>query len=139
MEIKGFVEYMKEKQTVTDFTNDGVCSGCGECCSDILPLTNKDIKRIQKYIDKHDIKLSPKRADIDMTCPFLDIKHKCKIYEMRPRVCQVFKCDKKLTKSMANSVKGAKIYSMRKLFGSDGSIQDVIDCNIRMNNSRRLI
>lgn len=40
---------------VFDFTKDGGCSNCGNCCSDLLPISNKEIKRC---IHKHKIKES---------------------------------------------------------------------------------
>lgn len=38
------------------WTNYGICSNCGRCCSDILPLDDKEIDEIFKYIDKHNVK-----------------------------------------------------------------------------------
>jgi len=35
---------------VYDFTKDGKCSGCGQCCSSILPLSSSEIKEIRRYI-----------------------------------------------------------------------------------------
>lgn len=32
---------------------DGHCSGCGECCADLLPLTKGEIKRLRDYARKH--------------------------------------------------------------------------------------
>lgn len=85
-----------------DNTNHGKCVGCGECCSNILPLTEKEIKEIKEYIKQNNIKedkiLYPTRTVlIDMTCPFL-IKNKttnkrCKIYKVRPKICRYFKCN----------------------------------------------
>ena len=40
----------------TDFTINGKCSNCGECCGSILPVTKKEIKRIKAYVRKHNIK-----------------------------------------------------------------------------------
>lgn len=36
-------------EAVKDFTVCGKCSGCGSCCSDLLPVTDAEIKRILKY------------------------------------------------------------------------------------------
>jgi Fe-S-cluster containining protein len=88
---------------VYDFTKDGKCIGCGNCCSNLLPLTNKEIREIKKYIEKHNIKKQDHRLfvlaknQIDMMCPFLDDskpKHKCTIYEVRPFICQDFICSR---------------------------------------------
>ena len=34
----------------TNLTKKGKCTGCGECCSNILPLSDAEIKRIKDYI-----------------------------------------------------------------------------------------
>lgn len=34
---------------------DGHCSGCGECCADLLPLTKGEIKRLRNYARKHQL------------------------------------------------------------------------------------
>lgn len=34
---------------------DGHCSGCGECCADLLPLTKGEIKRLRDYARKHQL------------------------------------------------------------------------------------
>lgn len=84
-----------------DFTDNGKCKGCGQCCSNLLPMTEKEIATIKRYIKSHNIKeckhILPLAEPIayDMTCPFLDNgKHcdKCTIYEVRPRICRDFIC-----------------------------------------------
>lgn len=82
---------------VYDFTDEGQCKGCGECCSNMLPLTNSEIKSIKRYIKANDIR-EQKNVLInaaDMTCPFMDksrTKDKCLIYEVRPAICRYFIC-----------------------------------------------
>lgn len=81
----------------TNYTCNGKCSGCGECCGDILHLSRKEIKRIAKYIKQNKIEATPRNILVayDNTCPFRDnANKKCKIYEVRPDICRVFKCDK---------------------------------------------
>lgn len=83
----------------TDFTIDGECIGCGECCSDILPMTDEEVKTIKRYIKKHNIKEQRYHAMAvqDMTCPFMSKdkgKDKCLIYEVRPTICRVYTCHK---------------------------------------------
>ena len=85
---------------VFDFTKDGDCSNCGNCCSDLLPISSKEIKEIKRHIHKHKIKESKhflptsERIGWDLTCPFRDNdKQKCTIYEVRPEICRSFKCD----------------------------------------------
>ena len=81
------------------FCKDGKCSNCGECCSNILPLTQKEIKRIKKYISKHNIKPCEhvynvlRDKPVDMICPFRDnVNKRCTIYEVRPLVCRLYMC-----------------------------------------------
>ena len=85
-----------------DFTVNGKCSGCGGCCSNVLPLTQKEIDRIHKYISNHNIKRQNHIPSIvvngamDMMCPFLDTskEKKCTIYDARPMICREFICNK---------------------------------------------
>ena len=84
---------------LVDMTKDGKCSGCGECCSTLLPVSSNEIKQIKRYIEKHKIleqKTCPPMTDftLDMTCPFRSEKErKCLIYPVRPEICRVFQCD----------------------------------------------
>ena len=49
-------EVMKDmKCGVFEFTKDGKCSGCGQCCSNYLPISSKEIKEIKRYVKKHHI------------------------------------------------------------------------------------
>lgn len=96
--------YSKKKEvdkSVCDFTVDGKCSNCGECCSDFLPLTIREIDIIKAYVKKYKIKeeihsnVLEVSDSIQMTCPFNDKKnHKCNIYKVRPSICKVFICNK---------------------------------------------
>lgn len=43
---------------VKDFSINGKCSMCGECCGAILPVSEKEIKRIKKYVVEHNIKIN---------------------------------------------------------------------------------
>lgn len=75
------------------------CSNCGECCSDFLPISSKELKIIKDYVKLHDIKECKNQAflldkSIDLTCPFRDnINKKCNIYKIRPQICRHFKCN----------------------------------------------
>lgn len=88
------------KDGVYDFTKDGKCSRCGNCCSDFLPVSDKEIKVIKNYITENKIieqKHLPPVAEpvMDFTCPFFNgIHKKCEIYPVRPAICQDFQCDK---------------------------------------------
>jgi hypothetical protein len=85
-----------------DFTKDGKCIGCGNCCSAYLPLTDKEITAIRRYIKANNIKecvhtrCAPlAKPTIDLTCPFLDDSKsdkKCTIYPARGKVCKDFIC-----------------------------------------------
>lgn len=85
---------------VYDYTVDGKCSGCGSCCSNLLPVSAKEIKTIKRYIQKHGITEQRHRYPTatpipDMTCPFRsETERKCLIYEVRPMICRDFRCDK---------------------------------------------
>lgn len=85
---------------VYDFTVDGKCSGCGSCCGNYLPISEKEVKQIKRYIAKNGIKEQVRRFPvarqmIDATCPFRsDSEKKCLIYEVRPAICRDFQCDK---------------------------------------------
>ena len=41
---------------VYNMTDNGKCTGCGNCCSNILPMTDKEIEVIRRYIKKNHIK-----------------------------------------------------------------------------------
>ena len=107
---------------VTDFTIDGECSNCGACCSNYLPLSREDIDRISRYIKKHNIKPSahgiPYNAGVDMICPFMvaDKEHKCRIYHVRPKICRLFYCNKKVTMEDARELWDCMPVNVRKTF-----------------------
>ena len=86
-----------------DFTDHGKCIQCGECCSNLLPMTDNEISKILGYVKKNKIKPHLHcsflaKPHLDLMCPFLDSNKpdkKCSIYEVRPRVCRDFICDPK--------------------------------------------
>lgn len=92
--------YKDMKSGVFDFTINGICSQCGQCCSNLLVMSETDISRIKKYIKKHNVKpcnhfLPTAFPLLDMICPFRDNDKKiCSIYSVRPIICREFKCDK---------------------------------------------
>ena len=87
------------EDNIYNFTKDGKCSGCGNYCSNLLPMSQKEVKIIHKYVKKHSIKecvhMPPTKEPVfDMTCPFRDnTKGICTIYEVRPEICKQFICD----------------------------------------------
>ena len=84
---------------------DGNCTGCGNCCSALLPLSRKEIRDIERYVRKKKIKPCDHTTGIpttdtpiyDLTCPFRDnVARKCILYNtgFKPYICESFKCDK---------------------------------------------
>lgn len=78
-------------------TINGKCSGCGNCCSNILLLTEKEINKINKYIKKYKIKPINRNSILNTeykdVCPFLNNDNKCNIYPIRAKICKTFMCD----------------------------------------------
>lgn len=108
-----------------DFTDNGKCCQCGSCCSDLLPMTEKEIKTIKEYIAKHEIKECRHltvlaEPFLDLTCPFLNTdkdKEKCMIYPVRPKVCSSFTCcPSKRGKPSQAYVNQCKVVSVRETF-----------------------
>lgn len=84
---------------VNNFTDNGKCSNCGQCCSNMLPMSQTEVKRIKEYIKKHNIKEQRHNAlsGVDMTCPFRDeTNKKCLIYKVRPQICRQFMCNQNI-------------------------------------------
>lgn len=85
---------------VYDMTDNGKCTGCGECCSNLLPMTDKEIEVIRRHIKKNNIKerkhgIPLANPFLDMICPFLNTDkkaEKCTIYSVRPAICRCFIC-----------------------------------------------
>lgn len=84
------------KSGVYNFTDNGKCVSCGNCCTALLPVTKEEIKAIKRYIKRKHIKpVENSNVDFDFTCPFRnDEKKICNVYEVRPTICRDFKCDK---------------------------------------------
>lgn len=101
--MKTFEKMLEDfRNGVYNFTDNGKCTQCGECCSNFLPISKQEIGEIKQYIKKHKVKeqkhLFPfSGPQIDATCPFLRLDRKterCSIYNVRPDICRWFKCDK---------------------------------------------
>lgn len=105
METGNLGDMARAYSSITDFTNNGECSKCGNCCSRTLPMTQKEINQIRIYIKKHNIKRQVhivnvlKEASVDGVCPFLDDtkENKCTIYEVRPSICREYCCHDHIT------------------------------------------
>lgn len=87
------------EDNIYNFTKDGKCSSCGNCCSNLLPMSKKEIQTIHEYIRKNNIReskhiLPMAKQPYDMICPFRDNGNKiCTIYPVRPEICRQFICD----------------------------------------------
>ena len=102
--MKEIVEtILKGEVKLQDNSCCGYCSKCGECCTNFLPVTQKEIEIIQEYVIAN--KIRPQMQMLVMqnrlTCPYYDGK-KCLIYEVRPLICKEFYCYKKPSVEMAN-------------------------------------
>ena len=108
MQAVNFEEAQKRRKYVRENgpynnTKDGKCSQCGGCCGNILPMTDKEVETIRKYIARYNIKEFKRvfpfqNPSLDLTCPFLDDNkktEKCRIYEVRPFICRHFICNHK--------------------------------------------
>ena len=129
----GSFEQMKREFTdgTYNLTCNGKCTGCGECCSNALPMTDKEIEIIRKYIKRYNIKETKHVFPLinhvfDLTCPFLDNNkscEKCKIYEVRPRICRDFICDPKQRKELDFDYKiKCKLVNVRSEFYETNNI-----------------
>ena len=101
MKFGALEDMLKEFSDGTyDLTDNGKCTGCGSCCTNFLPMTEKEVSIIHRYIKERNVKeqkhfIPSSTPIVDMTCPFLDDSKscdKCLIYEVRPRVCRYFIC-----------------------------------------------
>ena len=115
-----------------NFTENGKCSNCGQCCSDALPLSQDEINIIKEYIKKHDIKEQRHNVvmnAVDITCPFRDeANKKCLIYPVRPAICRQFMCNhtmEDIKKAKFDFQKANKIVFMRHEFYGNGEIDEL--------------
>ena len=110
---------------ITDYTCNGKCSCCGQCCGDILHLSHKEIKRIKQYVKENKIQPTAKNIFVayDNTCPFRDNGNmKCKIYEVRPEICRNFLCsltNEDIYNNREHNNQNKLARSMRQLFYND--------------------
>lgn len=77
-------------------------SGCGECCTDLLPTTRREIVRLRDYAKKHQLKehrlpAGAAMESVDLTCPFRnETTKRCEVYPVRPLICRAFICSRTL-------------------------------------------
>lgn len=97
------VDEIAEAEVTDLFTAKGDCRGCGECCSRILPMSTFDLNRLAAYVREHGIEQRSPRGragDIDLTCPYLDDGRECMVYDARPEICRIYRCDRHLAGEM---------------------------------------
>lgn len=117
---------------ITDNSVCGQCSKCGECCSNILPVSQEEVNKIQKYVIKNNVKPQTQMVVMQnrLACPYYDGK-KCLIYEVRPLICKEFYCYKKPNIKMA-----AKFSKEKHVTVDMWSVAKNIE-NIRKNYRRK--
>jgi len=96
--------YIAFREQILDFVTSFQkfkCIRCGHCCLLVVRLTDKDVESFKKHkLDNHIEKKLGKTIikRINNYCPFLiieDGKSRCKIYKIRPLVCQKYPLYKK--------------------------------------------
>lgn len=87
MVSRAVFEAVKRSGEVVAIDRDD-CRGCGECCSQFIPLASFEVPVIRNYVEKHGLK--PKFQPIK--CPFLTESSECMIYEVRPIICKCYDC-----------------------------------------------
>ena len=85
-----------------DIASSHNCLRCGKCCSNYLPLSDKELRVLRDVVKKNNIKpikqLTIKNwYDI---CPFLD-GNTCTIYNIRPLICSSYTCSRMLYKDFS--------------------------------------
>lgn len=87
-----------------DFTDHGKCpKGCGECCSNLLPVSDADLDRLARYAKEHHIRMRhtpgaavSSKPVLDLSCPFRnEEKGCCSVYQVRPTVCREYMCNQR--------------------------------------------
>lgn len=125
---------------ITDNSICGNCSKCGECCTNFLPVTQKEIDEIQKYVIKNNIR--PQKQMLIMqnrlSCPYYDGK-KCLIYKARPLICKEFYCYKKISIESAKKMLAEKRITVN-MWGIAEEIEKILGGSygtiIKRNNRR---
>ena len=124
MERASFEKFLNDlDKGVYNFTKNGKCIKCGNCCTALLPVSKAEIKILQRYVKKHRIqKENHADVDLDLTCPFYDTKKKlCKVYEVRPMICRDFICSKmqkdiEISKQRFSFDNRYSVVNMREIF-----------------------
>ena len=106
---------------------DGKCSKCGECCGRYLPISEKEVKTIKRYVKGKQLKIpQSQQANVfglflNYNCPFMDTeaKEKCQIYPVRPEICKHYTCRNHVQGNFKpiSHLSGRKLVDMYKVFG----------------------
>lgn len=111
------------KKGVYNFTDNGKCTCCGNCCTALLQMTKNELKAIQRYVKRKHIHIEKHDGcDFDLTCPFRNNEKKiCNVYEVRPMICRDFKCDKPQKKIDENKERFSydgrySVFNLREIF-----------------------
>ena len=94
------------------------CLGCGKCCSNYLPLTDIEYKKLWSIVKQNKLKptLHLTERYPESVCPFLDKDNRCVIYEDRPSICSSYTCKKFYKKDFSglNNKEKYTLYDLRK-------------------------
>lgn len=96
------------------------CKRCGNCCSNYLPLSNKEFNDLKNIIKKRKLKSNKRifESNYYHTCPFLNANNKCDIYEDRPMICKSFTCNWDMSNTKELTKEFRPLRDLRKeLFG----------------------
>lgn len=112
-----------------DYTVNGECSNCGECCSNLLPMSRREVDAIRRYVKRRGIReqkhfVPTARPMYDMICPFRDnANRRCTIYEARPHICRVWSCRKAVNGEEMDlmPIAGARLAYVRETFFGEDS------------------
>lgn len=126
-ELKSFMEYMSEIQNpeVHNMKNP-LCIKCNECCSLLARLTEEEYNGLVEYLSDGEgkkiyqqcwnkLKRYRRKGTIYMMCPFTDDDtKKCRIYDIRPKVCREFHCShsKVIKGELEDNVKHYAIFDL---------------------------
>ena len=71
------------------------CLRCSKCCSNYLPLSDKELTVLRQVVRKNKIKPTKNLLNNNWydVCPFLD-GNTCTIYNIRPLICSSYTCSK---------------------------------------------
>ena len=101
----------------------GDCRGCGACCSRVLPVTDADLERLRAFLGRSAVVPRAYESPLDLSCPFLTDSRECAVYEARPEVCRVYRCDLHLAGTLNPfALHGARVVDVAAEFGFAGVV-----------------